>query len=550
MEACSFDTSRSARRRGFAGCRPSVVRGPRGLVRTEGTTLEESDSPHPGQRDGLGWASGVRQRGQALSIGPSADVTRLHPVRIKQRPEDFSVRESYRFDPVPDGRYRVYLMDKQKLSTFEAVERIRSRFGLRPGAISFCGLKDKQGRTEQLIAVDGAEVDFQEPDLRLKPLGRTGRPLSAENTTSNRFSVTARAVTEEDLQELPRAAAEVNRLGVVNYFDSQRFGSLKHGQGFIAKDLLRGDFEAALRNYLAKPSPLDRSDDAKVKEFWRRHWGDWTKRVPFEAAHRYDRVIRSLREKPEDYLRAFLQIDANYRALLLFTYQSWLWNEGVRRLLQLALPRTALFPLRYQAGTLLFHQDADPETLRWLRRLSFPLLGPDTPLDEPRVREAVEWVLGREKLRVDQLRIAGAERLLFFKHEERAVLVQPSKLVLGRTMPDELNRGYAKLNVAFTLPPGSYATLVVKRLFHRTAREDTPEEIQAAQQAWQQPAEDIPPAVPATARPAPLPEPGKTKPLRPGSALSPPRVGGERQGFRARAKARKEAKATARARQK
>jgi tRNA pseudouridine13 synthase len=94
-------------------------------------------------------------------------------------------------------------MDKQKLSTFEAVERIRSRYGLRPGAISFCGLKDKQGRTEQLIAVDGAEVDFQEPDLRLKPLGRTGRPLSAENTTSNRFSVTARAVTEEDLQELP-----------------------------------------------------------------------------------------------------------------------------------------------------------------------------------------------------------------------------------------------------------------------------------------------------------------------------------------------------------
>ena len=291
MAACSLDTSRSASRRVFAGWRPSVVRaasgnslslpsrsrpvryGPRGLVRTEGTWLDESDSPHAAHLGGLGWASGVRQRGQALSIGPSADVTRLAPVRIKQRPEDFSVRESYRFDPVPDGRYRVYLMDKQKLSTFEAVERIRSRFGLRPGAISFCGLKDKQGRTEQLIAVDGAEVDFQEPDLRLKPLGRTGRPLSAENTTSNRFSVTVRALTDEDLRELPRAAAEVNRLGVVNYFDSQRFGSLKHGQGFIAKDLIRGDFEAALKNYLAKPSPLDRSDDAKVKQFWQAELG-------------------------------------------------------------------------------------------------------------------------------------------------------------------------------------------------------------------------------------------------------------------------------------
>ncbi len=88
-------------------------------------------------------------------------------------------------------------------------------------------------------------------------------------------------------------------------------------------------------------------------------------------------------------------------------------------------------------------------------------------------------MLGKEKLQLDQLRIPGAERLLYFKHEERPVLVQPSKLVLGRTQPDELNRGLGKLNVAFTLPPGSYATLVVKRLFHATHREDSPEEIRA-----------------------------------------------------------------------
>ena len=38
-----------------------------------------------------------------------------------------------------------------------------------------------------------------------------------------------------------------------------------------------------------------------------------TGRVPFEAAHKYDRVVRSLKEKPEDYLRAFLQIDQHQR---------------------------------------------------------------------------------------------------------------------------------------------------------------------------------------------------------------------------------------------
>jgi tRNA pseudouridine13 synthase len=44
-------------------------------------------------------------------------------MKLKQLPEDFSVAESWRFDPDPHGQWFVYLMDKQKLSTFEAVER-------------------------------------------------------------------------------------------------------------------------------------------------------------------------------------------------------------------------------------------------------------------------------------------------------------------------------------------------------------------------------------------------------------------------------------------
>jgi tRNA pseudouridine13 synthase len=412
---------------------------------------------------------------------PRAHAAKGTPVRIKQKPEDFSVKESYRFDEVADGRFRVYLMDKQKLSTFDAVDRLRGAFGLRPGAISFCGLKDKQGRTEQLIAVDGADVDMQEPDLRLKYLGRTTKALSAANITSNRFAVTVRALEQEALGPLNVATAEINRLGVVNYFDSQRFGSLKHGQGFIAKDLIRGDFEAALRNYFAKPSELDRSEDAQVKQFWKENWGNWNARVPFEGSKKYHRILNSLRDHPNDYLRAFLQIDAAYRAMLLFTYQSYLWNEGVRRYLQLLLPREHLFPLRYQAGTLLFHRDANPDVLRTLRDATFPLLAPDTTFKDPKVEEAVQWSLDREKLALKDLVIEGARRMLYFKHEERPILAFPHKLVLGRPQPDELNRGSIKVNVAFTLPPGAYATLVVKRLFHFSWREDTADEIRASQ---------------------------------------------------------------------
>jgi tRNA pseudouridine13 synthase len=393
-------------------------------------------------------------------------------MKLKQRPEDFSVKESYRYDEVEDGAFRVYMMDKQKISTFDAILRIQAKFGLKPGSVSYCGLKDKQGRTEQLIAVKGFDIDMQDQDLRVKFLGRTDKPLSGANTTSNRFAVTVREIRESELSEVTMAAAEVNRLGVVNYFDSQRFGSLKHGQGFIAKEIIRGDFETALRNFMAKPSELDRSDDAKVKAFWKENWGDWTAKCPFAANQRYFRILKSLRDEPTDFVSAFLAIDSDQRAMQLFTYQSYIWNESARRLLQLLLPREAIFPMPYQAGTLLHHKDAPSDVLRKMREMTVPLIAPNTTFTDAKVEEAVQWVMGKEKLKLEDLRIEESPKLLFFKHEERPFLVVPQKLVVGRQKPDEMNRGFIKVNIAFTLPPGSYATLMVKRIFHFGVRKE------------------------------------------------------------------------------
>jgi len=385
-------------------------------------------------------------------------------MKLKQRPEDFVVREAYRFNEDPRGPYRVYLMDKQKLSTFEAVQRICTRMRIPPAAVSFCGLKDKQGRTEQIIAIRGKDAVMQEPDLRLKFLGRTDAPLSAANLTANRFAVTVRDLGEEDVARLASSVAEVRRVGVVNYFDSQRFGALKHGQGFIAKDLLRNQVEHALHNYMAKPSPLDQSDDAKVKRFWAEHWGEWHLHCPYKAVAKYRNVLMHLRDDPEDWAGAFLEIEPRYRALLIFEYQSWLWNEGVRRLLQGFLPERDLISLRYQAGRLLFPREVPGDVLRDLRERSFPLLAPDSEYADERTREAAEATLAREHIRLADLRMPHLPGM-FFKHEERQVLIYPGKLVVSEPRWDEMNRGRLKVNVAFTLPPGAYATLVTKRLF-------------------------------------------------------------------------------------
>jgi len=386
-------------------------------------------------------------------------------MKLKQRPEDFQVTESWRFEEDPRGAHFVYLMDKQKLSTFEAVDRICRRFKIPRAAVSFCGLKDKQGRTTQLLAVEGRALELQEPDLRLKPLGRTARPLSAENTTSNRFAVTVRDLGPDDLARLTASLAEVRRLGVVNYFDSQRFGSLKHGQGFIVKDLMRGDFEMALRNVLARPSPLDQSGDAQVKTFWKEHWGEWERRNPHPGAERYAAVVRYLKSHPVDFRGALLRTEPRWRALQVFAYQSWLWNEGVKAYLRVVVGIARLAAVRYQAGSLLFPRELDAPQARLLEGRTFPLLAPSSRFDDPTVERAALSVLGREDMQLSDLAVPGTPEI-HFDPEERPLLVHPGRLAVGEARPDELNRDRLRVNVAFTLPPGAYATLVVKRLFH------------------------------------------------------------------------------------
>jgi tRNA pseudouridine13 synthase len=396
--------------------------------------------------------------------------------------------------------------------------------------VSYCGLKDKQGRTTQLVAIEGRQIELQEPDLRLKPLGRTRQALSAANTTSNRFAVTVRDLGEEDVARLTSSVAEVRRLGVVNYFDSQRFGSLKHGQGFIVKDLMRGDFEVALRNVLARPSELDRSGDAKVKAFWKEHWGDWGKRNPFPGAERYEAVVKWLRAHPKDFRGAILRTEPRWRGLQVFAYQSWLWNEGVKQWLKDVVGIQRLVSIRYQAGSLLFPRELDAAQARAVREKTFPLLAPATTFEDPAVERAALSVLGREDMTLADLAVPGTPEI-HFEPEERPLLVHPGRLAVGEAKEDELNRDRWRVNVAFTLPPGAYATLVVKRLFHWTL---APGPARARGQRGEAPAAPLSATVaPPSGAAAPV------IPAAPPPASPPPE---EPRGFLARRRAEKEAR--------
>lgn len=451
-------------------------------------------------------------------------------MKLKQRPEDFSVVESYRFTESSSGEYFVYRMDKQKLTTLGAVERLRERFRVKRADVSFCGLKDKQGRTEQLIAVKGKKVEMQDPDLRLTYVGRSASALSAANITSNRFSVIIRDLSVKEVERLPESIAEVQRTGVVNYFDSQRFGFVKHGQGFIIRDLMRGDFQAGLKSLIAHPSELDKSEDARVKAWFRDHWGEWNRHPPQASWVKYRPIVQHLRESPFDFGGALLKMDRRLRAMVVFEFQSALWNEAVRRYLHGKVPERDLMALRYQLGALEFPRALPPEGSEALLAKQFPLLAPESTFNDPAVEASCRATLQRYDLGLADLvvpKLAG----FFFKHEERPLFVVPGKLRSTEPAADEENRGRMKVVLSFTLPPGAYATLVVRRVLWFALAEHQQEPAHAARSTRPTRAAAAAAAnLPVVAVPAAEPKPKTPK-----------------KGFLERQRERKEAKETARA---
>ncbi len=95
--------------------------------------------------------------------------------------------------------------------------------------------------------------------------------------------------------------------------------------------------------------------------------------------------------------------------------------------------------------------------------LTLPLPSARAKLEEKDPRRAlIQTVLAAEGLEMSQLKVKGI-RELFFSRGERSALCLPGGLHYAWD-EDERHPGKRKLKLAFELPRGSYATLLVKRI--------------------------------------------------------------------------------------
>ena len=211
--------------------------------------------------------------------------------RIKDKPEDFIVKEVSVIEPGMEGNFSYFIMKKKDINTIDAVQRIADFLKLPNKHIGFAGNKDKKAVTEQYISVPAGHekrlAGFKSKGIELEFAGKGQHRISLGDLKGNNFEIISRECSRE-----PR------KLGsFINYFGEQRFSENNIKMG---RYILKGKLEKAA------------------------------------MINREKEVLEHLRKYPKDYVGALKKLPKKLLTLYINAYQSYLWNMAVKEYLKKA----------------------------------------------------------------------------------------------------------------------------------------------------------------------------------------------------------------------
>ncbi len=410
------------------------------------------------------------------AIGIEIYLTRTPGIggTIRESPEDFRVEELFDDEEYEGGRYLVVELEKRDWDTHKIIREMARALRISQKRIFFAGTKDKRAVTRQRVAIlnlDERELaDLKIPDLKISILGRTNRPLGLGDLKGNYFKIIIKNISldpEDTRERMERITSEIYGIGgVPNYFGVQRFGEVRPVTHLVGEAIVRGDLEDAAFKYLAMPFPGEQEGTRRAREeLWltrdvRAALMHYPKHLTYELA-----MLNHLNSKPDDYAGAFRVLPQNLRRMFTHAYQSYLFN----RMLSMRLRRGLRFE-PVEGDVVCFSRDGLPDTKKIekvsagnidaIRRLvargrafvTLPLVGYESILAEGEEGEIERAVLEAERISPEDFRVKDCPDLSSPGARRAAQMkVTPKFEVKGATA-----------SLEFQLPPGSYATVVLR----------------------------------------------------------------------------------------
>lgn len=347
-------------------------------------------------------------------------------MKLKQIPEDFSVKEINDVKMQKKGDHCYLLVKKKNWTTTHLIDALAKRLRTDVNRFQYAGLKDKDGITEQIISGYKLDTEFLKhikiKDIDITILGYSDEPIKIGSHQGNEFTIVVR-----DLDH----PLNTENLQIPNYFDDQRFGgSIRAVSHLVGEAIVQENYEEAVRRCLCNPHPNESAENKKYRQAIEESWSDFTKIVPPKNLFEEQKIIKSLQEEPENYQRAITSLSKRMLTLYIHAYQSYLFNL---RLAEYIEQQEKYAYVDYVLGKI-------PIPLQKIPEKMLPLIG----------------------MEIDSLPQCTIKTI------QRSATVLAKQCTSTPLEKDELNKGKQKQTMTFTLPNGSYATIAIKTWYARS----------------------------------------------------------------------------------
>ncbi len=445
--------------------------------------------------------------GLATFIGDAAGIGGL----IKARVEDFRVEEEGSTPSLDrKGRFTVARITLSDWETNRFVNRLAGSLKISRKRIWFSGTKDKRAVTTQLFVIDAQESkvrDFEMKDVDIEILGRTHQKLAMGSHAGNRFSINVRGCSDESGNPLTQEQvasitdnqreALVERLGegrFPNWVGPQRFGSTRPVTAEVGRAVVEGRFSDAVDLYLGMEGFREKEDCRDFRSMWRdtKDAEKCLEHIPHKLNFERD-ILTSLVKKPDDYVSAFRRLPNNLQLMTVHAIQSLAFNHTLAARIDSGLP-LATPVIGDVVGPILESGKVDTGKLTLVNERNITrigrnckrgrlavtgaLPGKDTFQSKGDMAELEAGVvdsLGLSEIDwhvtdIPRLTSRGTRRSLTGTYSNFSMEAKPAfdlseeneRWAAGPTPGDRWHPEGACVNFRFDLPPGTYATTLLR----------------------------------------------------------------------------------------
>lgn len=390
---------------------------------------------------------------------------------IKARAEDFLVDEIPLYEPCGEGEHLYLHVQKRDMAHGEMASVLAIHYGVGLGAIGFAGMKDRTGVTRQLVSIHLPGVEAPPPPVheRLEVLwqARHRNKLRRGHLRGNRFSIRIREVDPLKAPLLWTRLKALEQLGIPDYFGPQRFGYRRntHLLGRLLLEQRYDEIVAELIGSRGSPFPEHQRPQRELADA-----GRYAESLPlWSRADVAERAAVRVLAAGGSTRRAVQAIHREDRAFWISALQSAVFNRVLdRRLEQGRLGEIEPGDVAFQHdnGALFLVTEADLDgagdrgSLR--QRLASFEISPSGPLPGPGLLPSAGRCAAEE---AEAVRRFGAEALLVPRADGPSGARRPLRVRMENpSLEASMDEFGPYIRVAFDLPRGAYATVVLREL--------------------------------------------------------------------------------------